>query len=91
MKQRKRHSRWSASLIDGWLRSLVAMYRSGRWYEKDLDWGSARSILEDDVESVDDTGNVTENGQKDVDPEVTVGRTIRGEPQSIRSGQKRMV
>lgn len=30
------------------------------------------SVLEDDVESVDDTGNVTEDGQKDVDPEVTV-------------------
>lgn len=32
----------------------------------------ACSILEDDVESVNDTGNVTENGQEDVDPEVTV-------------------
>jgi len=30
------------------------------------------SILEDDVESVDDTGEVTKDGQKDVDPKVTV-------------------
>lgn len=31
-----------------------------------------RSILEDDVEGVDDAWEVTKNGQKDVDPEVTI-------------------
>lgn len=33
---------------------------------------SSCSVLEDDVESVDDTGKVTEDCQKDVNPEVTV-------------------
>lgn len=36
------------------------------------------SILEDDVESVDDTWKVTKDGQQDVDPEVTVGASEKG-------------
>jgi hypothetical protein len=33
--------------------------------------------LQDDVESVDDTGNVAENGQQDVDEEVGVAATLK--------------
>lgn len=42
------------------------------------------SILEDDVESVDDTWEVTKNCQEDVDPEVTVvGEQKEREKESV--------
>lgn len=54
------------------------------------DWSTAQYlILEDDVESVDDTWEVTEDGQEDIDPKVTVvGRMGQREIKATRVSTK---
>jgi hypothetical protein len=34
-------------------------------------------VLEDDVQSVDDTGNVTQDGKQDVDPEISIASSLQ--------------
>jgi len=36
-----------------------------------------RSVLQNDIESMDDTGNVTQNGEQDVDEEISVASSLK--------------